>query len=246
LKRSSWWSTFDAAIRRRSLDSAAAASSVAALAYRVVCISPTDGSGGEQVGPIVASGLGFKLVNEEIVRRAAQEAGVDAKVVADAERRKSLPARLLDALTDAGPAGASGFSGFTSMSEGPGPRGDALRGLIRTVICESAERGNVVILGHAASLALGERTDVLRVLISASPQTRARRMAEARHIDEAEAKKLIARGDTNRADYVKRFYGISEELPTHYDVVLNTDHIAIKDAAAIVLSAARTDRPNAV
>lgn len=212
------------------------------MAYRVVCISPTDGSGGEQVGPIVADELGFKLVNEEIVLRAAQEAGVDAKVVADAERRKSLPERLFEALTDVGPAGASGLAGFTTMSEVPGPRRDALRGLIRTVIQESAERGNAVIVAHAASLALANRTDVLRVLITASPETRARRLAEARNIDEAEAGKLIGSGDANRADYVKRFYDISPELPTHYDITLNTDHIAVDDAAALVLNAARSQQ----
>jgi cytidylate kinase len=210
------------------------------MAYRVVCVSPTDGSGGEQVGPIVADELGFKLVNEEIVIRAAREAGVDAKLVAEAERRRSLPARMLDALTDAGPAGASGFSGFTAMTEEHGPSRDALRGLIRTVIWESAERGDAVIVAHAASLALSERDDVLRVLITASPQTRAARLAEARGIDLSEAEKLIARGDANRADYVKRFYGISPELPTHYDITLNTDHLPVEDAAALILSAARS------
>jgi hypothetical protein len=39
--------------------------------------------------------------------------------------------------------------------------------LITSVLQESAEPGNVVIVAHAASLALATRTDVLRVLISA-------------------------------------------------------------------------------
>src|SRR5215213_5269190 len=97
------------------------------MAYRVVCISMTDGSGGEHVGPAVARELGFQLVNEEIVEQAAREAGVGPDVVADAERRQSVLARLLEKLTEAGPAGASGFAGFTVVAEDPGPSRDSLR-----------------------------------------------------------------------------------------------------------------------
>jgi cytidylate kinase len=210
------------------------------VAYRVVAISPTDGSAGEQVGPIVARELGFRLVNEQIVAEAAQEAGVDPAVIADVERRKSVLGRLLDGLAEVGPAGASGFSGFAAIYEDPGPRRDTLRGLISSILWESAERGDAVIVAHAASLALASRTDVLRVLISASPETRARRLAEAESIDMAEAEKLIARGDDNRADYLKRFYGVSPELPTHYDLALNTDRIAVEDAATLIVGAARS------
>ena len=116
----------------------------------------------------------------------------------------------------------------------------SLRGLIRNVLWESAEAGDAVIVAHAASLALAARVDVLRVLITASAETRARRLAEAQEIGEAEAEKLVARGDANRADYLKRFYGISTELPTHYDIVLNTDHVAPEEAAALILTAARS------
>jgi cytidylate kinase len=210
------------------------------VAYRVVSISPTDGSAGEQLGPIVARELGFKLVDEEIVERTAREAGVTADVVADVEKRKSLLHRLLDGLGEVGPAGAAGFTGFAAIAEDTGPNRDALRGLIRSVLEESAERGKAVIVAHAASLALGDHADVLRILITASPETRARRIAEAGNLDEAEARKLVARGDANRADYLKRFYGASAELPTHYDLVINTDRVTPEDAAALILNAARS------
>jgi cytidylate kinase len=211
------------------------------VAYRVVSISPTDGSAGEQLGPTVARELGFQLVNEQIVAQAAREAGVTPEAVADVEKRKSLLHRLLDGLGEVGPAGAAGFTGYAAIPEDTGPNRDALRGLIRSVLEESADRGNAVIVAHAASLALGDRDDVLRVLITGSPETRARRVAEARNVDEAEAKKIVTRGDANRADYLKRFYGASAELPTHYDLVINTDRVTPEDAAALILGAARSE-----
>ena len=212
------------------------------MGYRVLAISPTDGSAGEQLGPVVARELGFQLVDEEIVAQAAREAGVTPEAVADVEKRKSLLHRLLEGLGEVGPAGAAGMTGFAAIPEDSGPNRDALRGLIRSVLEESADRGNAVIVAHAASLALGNRDDVLRVLVTASPETRAQRLAEAGDMDEAEAKKAIARGDANRADYLKRFYGASAELPTHYDVVINTDRVSPEDAASLILSAARSQQ----
>jgi cytidylate kinase len=208
------------------------------VGYRVVAISPTDGSAGEALGPIVAHELGFRLINAQVVARVAWEAGVDPEVVADVERRKSVLARVLGSLGDVAPAASADLSGFPTVGD-PGPRRDALRGLIRSVLWESAEAGDAVIVAHAASLALATRADVLRVLITASAETRARRLAEAQKIGEAEAEKRVARGDANRADYLKRFYGVSTELPTHYDIVLNTDRVAPEDAAALILTAAR-------
>jgi len=211
------------------------------VGYRVVAISPTDGSAGDALGRIVAHELGFRLINEQVVARVAWEAGVNPEVVADVERRKSLLARVLGGVGDVAPAATAGLSGFTIVDEA-GPRRDALRGLIRSVLWESAEAGEAVIVAHAASLALATRADVLRVLITASAETRARRLAEAQEVGEAEAEKLVARGDANRADYLKRFYGASTELPTHYDIVLNTDRVAPDDAAGLIVTAARSQK----
>jgi cytidylate kinase len=212
------------------------------VSYSVIAISPTDGSAGEQLGPTVARELGFQLVNEQIVAQAAREAGVTPETVADVEKRKGMLHRLLEGFSEVGPAGAAGFTGFAAIAEDPGPNRDALRGLIRSVLEESAEQGNVVIVAHAASLALGGNPDVLRVLITASPETRAKRIAEAQNVDEAEAKKLLASGDANRADYLKRFYDASAESPTHYDIVINTDRVSTDDAAALILGAARSQQ----
>jgi cytidylate kinase len=210
------------------------------VSYSVVAISPTDGSAGEQLGPVIARELGYQLVNEQIVAQAAREAGVTPEIVADVEKRKGMLHRLFEGFSEVGPAGAAGFTGFAAIAEDPGPNRDALRGLIRTVLEQSAEQGNVVIVAHAASLALGGNPDVLRVLITASAETRAKRIAEAQNVDDAEAKKIVERGDDNRADYLKRFYGASAESPTHYDIVINTDRVGTEDAAALILGAARS------
>ena len=51
----------------------------------------------------------------------------------------------------------------------------------------------------------------------------------------------MARGDANRADYIKRFYRVAPELPTHYDIVLNSDRLSPAQAVDIIVRAASAD-----
>jgi cytidylate kinase len=204
------------------------------VAYKAVCISSEDGAGAAEAAQLVASTLGFRLIDEDIVTRAAVEAGVDQEVVADVERRKSLVARLVEGM---GPASMA--SGYVVVDGSYGqPASDELRGLIQSVIEDTATAGNVVIVAHAASLALAERGDVLRVFVTASPQTRLRRLAGSLQVDEKEAARLIKRSDAGRADYIRRFYGIGAERPTHYDLVINTDKLTSDDAVRLIIDAA--------
>src|SRR5919201_2315977 len=77
---------------------------------RVVCIARADGAGGEEVGKLVADRLGFLYVDAEIVARAATRGGLDPAVVADADRRRSLVRRVLDAFAETGGSGWGGLA----------------------------------------------------------------------------------------------------------------------------------------
>ena len=204
----------------------------------VVCVSHATGAGGNEVGRLVAERLGFRYVDEDLVSQAALRAGVDASEIADEERRKSWLARVLDdlavgggeawAMTGLGPYGAVGVA-TTS---------DELRAYIREAIEETAGHGKAVIVAHAASHALAGRQETLRVLVTASPATRAGRVAEAEGLDETRAARTIKDADAGRADYLRRFHGVEQELPTQYDLVLNTDQLSPEQAAALISEAA--------
>ena len=53
----------------------------------------------------------------------------------------------------------------------------------------------------------------------------------------------VERGDSNRADYLKRFYGISHESPADYDLVLNTDRLGPEGAVRLIVQAAGAPQP---
>jgi cytidylate kinase len=217
------------------------------LPTRIICVSHTTGAGGEGVGRAVSERLGFRYIDEEIVESAADWVGLHPAVIRDVERRKSLVARLLDRVGSAGgeprprlsasPSGASRAQPPFPEPVREMPTGEDLRALIRDVIRDAADEGDVVIVAHAASLALAGSEDVLRVLVTASAETRARRIAEARSLDARQAARVIKEEDAARDDYLARFYSVDRELPTHYDVVVNTDVISADRAADLVVLA---------
>ena len=115
---------------------------------------------------------------------------------------------------------------------------EPLHVLIRAAIEETALRGDTVIVSHAASHALASRPDVLRVLVTASPPIRTARVAAEQRLSEKDASRAVDQSDAARADYLKRFYGARSELPTQYDIVVNTDRLSPDEAISVVTLAA--------
>jgi cytidylate kinase len=201
----------------------------------VICISHDTGAGGHQVGAALATRLGFRLVDEEIVVRAAEARNLTPDDVANAERRKSLLERIITEMgRSAGVEGAYMYATIPLEAvQDPG----SIRDGIRQAIHETAAAGNVVIVSHAASYALAGNPNVLRVLVTASDATRTSRLQAALGGDTKKAAKELAANDAGRAAYLKRFYGVTAELPTHYDVVVNTDVLSTDEVAGVIAAA---------
>ena len=207
---------------------------------RVVCISRTIGASGEEIGRLVAERLGFLYVDEEIISRAAVRAGIDAETVADEEARKSLVGRVLKGLAESG-GEAWALGGVAPLRAGE-VSGETLRGFIRDAIEQTAAQGNVVVVAHAASHALPQGAETLRVFVTASPVTRARRIGDSEGLDDARAARAVKDSDASRRDYLKRFYDVDDELPTHYDLVVNTDMLSVDQAAELAALAVSRER----
>jgi cytidylate kinase len=209
------------------------------MATRIVTISHATGAGGDRIGRSVADRLGFRYVDEEIIEVAAKKHGLDASVVADAERRKNLLARILEDLGSAPLLDPSGTAGLVVGETAAVPRSDDLRSVIVETIRDTAARGDVVIVSHAAGIPLAGRDDLVRVLVTASFETRVRRLAASAGTDAGKATKQLKESDAGRADYFRRFYRIEHELPTHYDLVINTDELRAHEAVDIVVAASK-------
>jgi uncharacterized protein len=207
------------------------------MGYRTVCISRDVGAGGEQVGRAVAEALGYRYVDEDIVRSAAERAGVDVEDISSAEQRRTLASRLLDLVAQAGAPEAYAYAAPDIDAYRLAGANDGMMAVIQEAVRETADAGDAVIVAHAASHVLAGRPDVLRVLVTGSEQTRQARLAEELGDDKARA--TVREAEKARADYLRRFHDVKQELPTHYDLVVNTDQLGVDGAAAVVTGAAR-------
>lgn len=212
------------------------------MSARVVCISRTVGAGGELVGRGVAQQLGLRYVDEEVVAKAAEKARMDLRAMAAVEHRQSLVRRLLEAIGHSIPDPLSylrpseaDYRFHLTSPVSPTESGDP-RAFIRAAVKEFAAEGDVLIVAHAASLALAGERDVLRVLVTASMATRVERLTGLLLGRDAEA--AVRESDAERRNYLQRFYDVPEELPTHYDLVVNMDLLTPAQAVAIVVAAA--------
>ena len=185
----------------------------------VICISRIDGAGGPEIGQLLAERVEFRYVDDGIIIAAAQAEKLYPETVSYDESRD--PGRQLEV----------DFNRFEKT--------EMVRDLIRNAIVATADEGNVVIVAHAASFALADRGNVLRVLVTASHERRVSRLSEAEGISAKAAAKRLKDSDKNREVYLKRFYGVSRELPTHFDLVVNTDRLTPETAVDTIAQAMR-------
>jgi cytidylate kinase len=206
------------------------------VACTVVCVSHATGSGGEEIGKQVAQQLGYLYVDEEIVARAAAQGGLEPRDIADEEHRRSFAGRVLEVLAEGG--GDAWTFGVGAAAAMESLRPADIRALIRETVVQTAARGRVVIVAHAASYAVEPDPAKLRVFVTASPTTRAQRVSAQDTLDESQAVRMVKEADAGRRDYLKRFYGVDRESPTDYDLVINTDVLSTAQAADIITQVA--------
>lgn len=200
------------------------------MAFNIIAIARTLSAGGETIGRMVSGELGMRYVDNEIIDQAAALVGVTDRDIAQAEgeTRKGLIERIFESFAPA--SGAAEIATANTVSALPG-----YEQIIVDVIRRTASQGNVVIVAHGAAIALAERSDVLRILVTASQETRmARLMALGR--GKTTAQRLLEESDQSRAEFLQRFYKLDEELPTNYDLVVNTDRMSAEQAAAMILT----------
>ncbi len=204
-------------------------------------MSRTYGAEGESGARRVADKLGFRYIDNEIILSAAERVGISAGEVAAAEVPKPLLSKILESIGTAGAASPDAVLTGMNLVDLP----PATERLIEAIVRETAEDGNVVIVAHAAAIPLAGMRGLLRVEVTASEETRTKRIGAAENLTSGDAEKAIRGSDKARAEYLRRFYKITEERPTLFDLVINTDVLNPEQAAAAVEAAATTPQAGA-
>ncbi|MCL6522167.1 MAG: cytidylate kinase-like family protein [Firmicutes bacterium] len=213
------------------------------MTVSAITIARQVGTGGEDIAAIVAGQLGYRLLDYRIVQEAALEAGVSPETIAEAERRPSFLARIIEALARTPGAGAAQWGEPLNIDATPILTSADYRQLIQDVVEDFANHGRVVFLGHGAQFMLRARPDVFRVFIAGSEAARVRRLMAQAQLDETAARDLVQRTDRERIAYFREYFGADWLDPASYDLTVSTDRLAPGAAASVILSALELRHP---
>ncbi|MSQ23786.1 MAG: cytidylate kinase-like family protein [Chloroflexi bacterium] len=203
------------------------------MGNRLITITEALGSGAPQVSRAVGDRLGIRVVDREVLLRAAQSAGVTAQTIEEAERAPSFLARMADWLQSSWqPADTDGvFENHLNLSI---VTNDRYRELIEEVIRNIADTGDAVILGHGAHVILRDHPDGIRVYLNAPFATRVARVMEAESLDQPAAEKLAREHDLSRRSFFEETHKVRRNEAQNYDLCLRTDKLSFDACAAAI------------
>jgi cytidylate kinase len=174
------------------------------------------GARGTEIARLVAKELQYNFYDTEAIENRARETGI----LNDVEKVDDKAPPLLKRF-------------FTHRPE-------VLLDRLHAVMYELAGRGNAVFLGRGGNVLLRSVPGTLHIRIIASRQKRLRNLLE-RGLKREEALAAMEKSDHERESFIKFAFRRDWEDPELYDMVLNTDNLAVDLAAHIIVGAARTE-----
>ncbi len=117
--------------------------------------------------------------------------------------------------------------------------GEDYQELVKRVILEYAQTGNVIMVGRGGQVVLKDFANVLHVRIQAPEELRILRLTERLGLDQKEAERQIHQADKERARYMKHFYDVKWDDPDLYHIIVNTGKISVDLATQMICDTAQ-------
>ena len=184
----------------------------AAYQKNIIVIGRQYGSGGHDIGKMLAEKLGFDFYDQEIIKMAAGTTGLTSDFISKNE--ESMTNSFLYDLVNQ--------VYIYSKSEEEAPK-DKIFEAESKVIKELAEKGNCVIVGRCSDYILRDHANVLKIFFSAPMESREKRVMGRLNVSEKEAERKIRREDKLRSDNYHYYTGRMWGAAANFDLTLNTD-----------------------
>jgi len=186
---------------------------------RIVTLSRNHGSGGEEIALQLAQRLQVPCYDKELLNALIREAHMD----------RSLMERLDERIS---PVAEEWLFGLLS---GRGVANEDYRRYLRRVVFKILKQGGVIV-GRGAHL-LPAKNKPFRLRIVGSLQNCAQRLAQEKGLPLAEALKEVEAINSQRAEFIRRQFGGDINDPAAFDLILNTDNLAVPQAVEVALFA---------
>lgn len=178
----------------------------------IITIAREHGSGGKQIGKLLAEKLNIPFYYKEMMYLAAKESGLDQEFISsiDDNSPSVLPNLYL---------GSSVIQQAVIAQD--------------KIIRKIADSGSCVIVGRAADYILREHDNVVRIFIYANHNYKIKRIMELYNDSYEEAKKYIKRSDEKRAAYYNNISNLTWGDKDNYDLLIDSS-IGINETVDLI------------
>jgi cytidylate kinase len=182
----------------------------------IITIARQMGSLGNEIAANVAQRLGYTLVDQAKLQRAAEDYGMLRSELEEVhERRPTLVTRYLTM------------------------RHRAYLDMMQTIIYQYARADDVVILARGATVLLSDVPSALHVNVFAPFERRVEVVMGREDIARPIAEQIVRESDQDRAGYMRYLFDHDWMDPLLYDVMINTHAITREHARELIVQAAR-------
>ena len=178
----------------------------------VIVIGRQYGSGGHDIGKMLADRLGYEFYDQEIIKMIAGTTGMTSEFIQKKEETmtNSLLYDLVNQMYQYG----------DEKDEAPK---DKIFAAESKVIMELADKGNCVVIGRCSDYLLRNNARVLKVFFTAPIESRIKRVMERLGVDYGDAQRRIRKVDKQRADNYRYYTGRIWGTAANFDITINTD-----------------------
>ena len=167
--------------------------------YNIITISRQMGSGGTYIGYLAAKELGFKYLDREILRQAANKLGIEPDML---EQYDGRSASLMGNIVQSFCFGAPEMPNLPPLGR-PVYNKD-LFALESKIMKDVADQCSAVIVGRGGFYILKDRPNAIHIFIHAPLDYRVERlMKEQKIADTREAQKMIEESDHERTKFIR-------------------------------------------
>lgn len=195
--------------------------------YYAVCITRTCGSGGTEIGKMLAEQLGIDLYDRKLLRLASEDSGISEELFAKADQdvKKTHLYKVSKAVYDGEiiPPESGNFLSDRNLFE---YQARVLAGLL--------QKESFVVLGRAADFVLKDHPEAVSVFLSASPEACFLREQEIMQTDTIGVNRHIRSINRYRSDYYKYHTGNKWKNPENYDLCLRTDVLGYQGCVDVI------------
>ena len=178
----------------------------------IIVIGRQYGSGGHDIGKVLADKLGYDFYDQDIIKMAAKTTGMTSEFIG--KREETMTNSLL-------------YDLFNQMYQDKDEREQAPKDKIfaaeSKVIRELADKGNCVIIGRCSDYILRDNKRVLKVFFNAPLESRIKRVMKRQGVEYSEAQHRIRKTDKYRADNYRYYTGRIWGASSNFDLTINTD-----------------------